>query len=306
MKYLTGNDNYSLTNTAIALGNFDGIHKGHQVLMQEILLAKAKGLASVVFTFDPHPSFVLANKEPVDLIFVREERVKRFERLGIDILIEYPFTLETAKMLPEDFIENILVNQLGAKLIVVGSDFRFGYKRQGDVNLLKKYANVYDYEVKIIEKEKYQDEIISSSHIRGLIRLGEIEQVNALLGEPFIICGNVEHGKKLGRTIGIPTANLIPKKEKLLPPNGVYVSKVRHQGVEYKGVTNVGTNPTLGHYDKVVETYIFDMNLELYGQEIEVLLLKFLRLEKKFSGLDVLVEQMQRDIESAKEYFASV
>lgn len=305
MNYITGKKTINLKNTAIALGNFDGIHKGHQLLIEEVNKRKSDGLKSVVFTLYPHPSFVLGNKESVDLIFTQEERKIKFLELGIDVLVEYPFDLELSEMKPEDFIKDILIRQFGAKVIVVGSDFKFGKNRQGDIKLLKELATIYNYEVVIIHKKIYHNEKISSSLIRELIKVGSMQQVTELLGSPYMIYGEVVHGNKIGRTINMPTANIIPNKKKLLPPNGVYASRVIIDSVVYNSITNIGKNPTVYADDtkNKIESYIFDFNKEIYGNNIQVLLLDFIRKEKKFKGLEQLSLQIQIDVKKAKDFF---
>lgn len=304
MKYLTEQKVFHFKKTAVALGNFDGIHKGHQSLLEEVVKAKEKQLTSVIFTLNPHPSFVVSNKEAVDLIYVGEEKVKKFEELGIDVLIEYPFTLETAKMLPETFIKKILLEQLDAKIIIVGNDYRFGYKRQGNVSLLKKYGKIFGYKVIELEKKEINNQIISSSRIRDYIKKGQIVEANELLRTPFSIMGKVQQGRKLGRKLGFPTANIIPSKEKLLPPNGVYITKTKLNNKWYKSITNIGSNPTIGKQEhKVVETYLFGINSVFYDKAIEVILLKHLRFEKKFDSIDNLVDQIKDDIKNAEVFF---
>ncbi|TCT15047.1 riboflavin kinase/FMN adenylyltransferase [Natranaerovirga pectinivora] len=307
MNYIVKEKKFNFKDTAVALGNFDGIHKGHQLLLKEVLEGKKEGLTSVAFTFNPHPSYIIASKKPVELILVGEERANKFDRLGIDVLIEYPFNEETLHMSPLNFIEEILIKQLDAKLIVVGNDYRFGHKRQGDINFLKNYASTYGYEIKIIEKKKINGIAISSSLIRETIKEGDMEKAKELLGESFRIIGKVDHGKKIGRKLGFPTANLVTKKDKLLPPNGVYATRTRIDNTWYNSITNIGVNPTVDSEGKnrTVETYIYDISLELYGHTIEVELLKYLREEQKFDSFETLQNQIVKDILEAKNYLKS-
>lgn len=304
MEYLNGETSFKLKNSAVALGNFDGIHKGHQLLIKEIVKMKEKNYKATIFTFSPHPKFVLSDKYSIELIYSQEERKQKFEKLGIDIVIDYPFTKDTALMSPNDFVEKILIDLLDVNIIAVGSDYRFGNKRKGDINLLKEYSKKYGFEVIVFEKMKIKDEIISSSKIRKLISKGKIEIANELLGDYFTIIGEVVQGKKLGRKLGTPTANIIPIKNKILPLNGVYVSKTIVNDKEYNSITNIGYNPTtIQNINKSVETYIFDFNNDIYGNNIEVKLLKFLRKENKFNNLVELQNQMNEDINKAQQFF---
>ena len=302
MKYITDKD-FKLKNTAVSLGKFDGIHQGHSLLINEVLEKKRKGYESVVFTFSLHPMSLFSEKE-VNLICTEEEKINLLESLGIDTLISYPFTKETAQTEPEDFIKNILVEQLDAKVIVVGNDYRFGKNRRGDVDLLKEYAKIYDYEVVVFEKLKIQDQMVSSTLIRQSIEQGDMKTVNELLGRPYTITGKVVHGRKLGRTLGIPTTNLLSVPNKLYPPNGVYASITVVDGKEYYGVTSIGTKPTVDSSNtKGIETYLFYFDQEIYDQNVEVQIYEFLRPEVKFDSLEELRAQMYRDTLNAGEYF---
>jgi riboflavin kinase/FMN adenylyltransferase len=303
MEYIAGNKNFEFKNSAITLGKFDGLHLGHRQLVDEVVSYKIQGLTSIVFSFLLHPSNIFSEKE-FELIYTEEEKRVILKRMGIDALISYPFTEETRSMEPEDFIRYILVKQLDTKIIVVGNDFRFGADRRGDVNLLKKYEEVYGYQVIAFEKMKMNNQIISSSIIRNSIKEGRMDKVNAMLGHPYFIRGEVVHGRKLGRTIGMPTTNLIPPSNKLLPPCGVYASKTRLDGILYPGVTNIGTKPTVGEEDFIgVETYIIDYNNDLYGKMIEVELHDYIRPEMKFGALEELMQQMAEDVALTKDYF---
>ena len=303
MKFLTKQYDFNFKETAVALGNFDGIHNGHQLLFEEINKSKESGLTSVVLTFDPHPSFILQHKEPVDIIYVREERQHKYDEMGVDVVIEYPYTEHTANMSSEEFVKNILVKQLGAKKIVVGKDYRFGKNRTGNVEVLKRFGSIYDFDVVVIEKKKYNDKIVSSSNIRELIKQGCIEEANILLGSEFFICGTVTYGKQLGAKLGIPTANIIPCKEKILPPKGVYMSRTTVNGQVYNSVTNIGNTPTVGVIKDVVETNIFDFDKNIYDTVIRVELVKFIRKEIKFNSIEDLIFQMNQDIRATKSYF---
>ena len=300
MEHILNTEEFHLENAAVCLGKFDGIHKGHRVLISYINKCKERGLQSVVFNFALHP-YTLFSKGEAKLIDTMQEKVKKLEELGVDILVSYPFTKETASMEPEEFIKKVLVDKVGAKLIVVGKDFRFGYQRKGNITMLKKYEKEYGYQLVALEKLLDDKQVVSSTRIRHEIKAGNMEKVAKLLEKPYTIIGEVIHGKQLGRTIGMPTINQAVPDEKIIPPKGVYVSKVIFQGKEYQGVTNVGNKPTVSGDKKVgVETHIIGYEGDLYGEVVTVELYHFLRPERKFSGVDELKKQMYQDMESAK------
>ena len=303
MKYISETTEFKLNNSVVTLGKFDGLHKGHQLLINHILELKKKGYLSVVFTFSLHPSNLFFDKDK-ELIYTEKEKKHKIEQLGLDVLVAYPFVKETACMEPEDFIKEVLVEKLDAKVIVVGKDFRFGHHRRGDVAMLKTLSVKYGYEVVAYDKLSQDGEIISSSRIKEELSNGNMEKVNGMLGSPFSIMGEVLHGRKIGRTLGMPTTNLLPLDHKLLPPNGVYASMTRVDNKEYHSVTNIGYKPTVGAENKKgVETYIIDYDNDLYGKEIEILLYSYERGEEKFDSLEELKQCMYKDIAYAKQYF---
>ncbi len=302
MNYITGTTQFKLENTAVCLGKFDGLHKGHMELIHQILKYKDKGYNSVMFTFDYHPSNLFSDKE-TQLIYTEEEKRKKLEELGVDTLIAYPFTKQTASTSPDEFIKDILVNKLGAKVVIVGSDFCFGRNREGNTKLLQQASSEYGFKLIICSKIQLNNKEISSTLIRNELLNGNMELASEMLDKPFSISGEVLHGKKIGRTLGMPTTNLVPDSIKLLPPNGVYISKTIIDGEYFEGITNIGYKPTVGDNKRGVETFIFDFNDDLYGKEIEVLLYHFVRAEQKFDSLEELKKQMLMDIDYGKEYF---
>jgi len=302
MDYISGTK-FKYKNSAVTLGKFDGLHMGHQQLLDLIISYKSHGLTAIMFSFMLHPSNLFSEKE-FELIYTEEEKIAKLKRMEIDVLISYPFTEDTRTMDPEVFIRDILVGQLDAKVIVVGNDFHFGINRTGDVTLLKSYEERYGYKVIACEKTKCKKKVVSSSTIRKALKEGNIDLVNSMLGHAYSIRGEVVHGRKLGRTIGMPTTNLIPPSNKLLPPCGVYSSKSRINGVYYPGVTNIGYKPTVGEDEQLgVETYIFDYSADLYGKTIEVELYTFMRGEIKFASIEELTHKMHEDIELARKEF---
>lgn len=303
MKYIAGDTNFKFKNSAVTLGKFDGLHLGHQLLLDQIKSYKKQGLTTIMFSFLYHPYNLFSDKE-FELIYTEEEKLSKVKKSGLDVLVSYPFTEETRSIEPEAFIKDILIDKLDAKVIVVGNDFRFGYKRKGDVKLLREMEKVYGYKLIACEKKKNKDGIISSSAIRNELKEGNIEAANAMLGQPYSITGEVLHGRRIGRTLGIPTTNILPPPNKLLPPCGVYTSKTLIDGIYYPGITNIGYKPTVGGEEKKgVETYIFDLDQDLYGKVIEVVLHSYVRPELKFNSLEELKIKMQGDIEFARDYF---
>ncbi len=264
-----------------------------------------KGFQTVVFTFDFHPMSLLTGKKQ-SLIYTKEERLRIVKEMGIDVLIEYPFTQETAHMMPEDFVRDVLVRDIGAKVIVVGDDFHFGYQRSGDVSFLKKHAAAYGYVVDNCEKLCVHGEEISSTMIRGYIAEGRMETVTELLGRPYEINGKVIPGKANGRKVDMRTANLAPDDIKLLPPEGVYASVVQIEGMEgkYYALTNIGRNPTVGDHNELrIETHVVDFSGDLYDRMITVRIYQRLRDEHKFASLEEVKAQVMKDQEKAMAYF---
>lgn len=302
MKIIKDTLDFSISEiSAVTLGKFDGIHKGHQKLMRMILEKRKQGLKSVVFTFGQMPGTVLCGKGRT--ILTGAERRKHLEGLGIDYMVECPFVPEIIQMEPEAFVEKILVGQLHAKYIAVGPDFRFGHNRKGSVKLLKQLAPVFGYEVEVFEKECLEDKVISSTYVRYMLQNGEMETVEKLLGYPYYVSGTVVHGHAIGRKLGIPTLNLIPDDEKMLPPNGVYLTKTVFGQEEHLGITNVGVKPTIsGEELKGIETHLFDYEGNLYGREVTVVFYAFERPERRFESLEDLKKQLKEDVVWGKQH----
>ena len=278
MRYLTKTLDFdSRGDSVVTLGEFDGLHRGHMLLIRRVLaIGRTEGLETVVFTFDVPPQSKVQHVKPHQLL-TNEERRARLEQLGMDCLVECPFVDEVMHMTPEAFIKEILVDKLHAKKIVVGKDFGFGYKRSGTAEMLKEMGPSLGFETEIIEKAEENGREISST-------------------------GEIVHGHALGRTIGVPTINQIPPAEKLLPPFGVYVSEVKIEGKIYYGITNIGVKPTVQEKFTGVETNLFDCSEDLYGKQAEVSLLKFLRPEQKFVSIDALKNQLDHDVAAGKKY----
>ena len=300
MQYYHNSKPFVLQNTAVACGKFDGIHLGHQELLKQIIFYRQAGLAPTVFSFDPSISKVMPDNDR--FIYSSAERQLILEQIGVDYLAEYAFEPKLASLTPKQFIAEILVKQLGAKAIVVGEDFRFGYQRSGSVDTLINYSSQYGYQVYVVAKQKDNIGKISSSRIRQVISQGDMIGARTMLGRYYFIKGEVVHGRQLGRTIGIPTANLAIPDYKLIPPRGVYVTRITVDEQVYYGITNVGNKPTVDGNADGVETYIFDFEGNLYGSEIIVEFLKFRRRECQFESVEELARQMHQDVEFGKSY----
>lgn len=306
MRVITGTREFQIEEpTAVTIGKFDGRHKGHQKLLREMLCFKERqGLKAAVFTFDMAPAGVMAGRVQT-VITTNQERRNKMAKMGIDYLVEFPFDQETAHIQPEEFVSEVLVRQMHARAVVVGTDCSFGYKGKGNAQLLKEMSESCGFEAVIIEKEQDDHRDISSTYVREELDLGNMEKANELLGEPYAIHGVVVHGNHIGGAIlGFPTANILPPPEKHLPPFGVYVSQVLVDGSLYRGVTNIGKKPTVAGESPVgVETFIMGLEENLYGKEIEVQLLNFERPEQKFASLKELKERIEKDKEYAAAYF---
>lgn len=307
MKYIKNTTDFYIEEpTVISLGKFDGIHRGHELLMERLTAKKEQGLAAVIFTFDIPPRKSVQNVQ-AKVLTTNEEKQHMFERIGVDYLVECPFTTAIMCMEAEDFIEKI-VRQLHVKCFVVGSDFHFGHNRRGDHAMLAAYAEKYGYEVLVIEKMKEDARDISSTYVREEIAAGNIRKANHLLGYRYFVAGQVLHGNHIGgKRLGIPTINQIPPEEKLLPPNGVYVTEVFIGDEKYRAVTNVGCKPTIEGRNPIgVETHLLDFAGDIYGKMVVVEFLAEIREERKFASMDALKEQMMNDIAFARNYFVTV
>lgn len=281
---------YQLKHTAICIGKFDGLHAGHRLLIDSIKTYQEK--LKVLFTF----SFLES-----EYIYSKEEKRYLAERLGIDVYIDCPFDDEFCRMPPEKFLEQVLRKECGAEVISVGEDFRFGYRRGGDVQFLQNRCALDGFELNVFPKKEMAGSVVSSTRIRTLLREGDIQMANRLLFQPYFIYGTVCRGNRLGSTkLNMPTANQIPAAGKILPPFGVYASQVQIHGRIYAGVTNIGIKPTIPGGNTVgAETHIIGFDGDLYGVNICVELCAFLRKEQRFSGLELLRDQMEKDKDQA-------
>ncbi|MDO4647402.1 MAG: riboflavin biosynthesis protein RibF [Eubacteriales bacterium] len=294
MEYIrTDGDFPRLSDSSVTLGKFDGVHRGHRKLIEQVLLKKDEGNIGVMFAFEMSDQ----------MIFSREERKDLLRDLGMDVLIECPLSEKIRHMKAESFVKEILVGDLKASSVVIGEDYRFGFERKGTPALLKKLGEKYGFETIVIPKEKEGRRKVSSTYIRDQLRTGKIEKVNQLLGTRFFLKGVVEHGAGLGHKVLLPTVNLIPPKEKLMPPNGVYFTRSRFGEECFEGITNVGYKPTVDGSYLGVETYLFGCDKDLYGRDCLVEFFHYERPEFHFSGLPELKKQLLKDAELGKEFF---
>lgn len=303
MQIIEGTTQFRLAKeSAVAIGKFDGIHRGHAVLLKQILEQKKQGMLAAVFTFQPSVTAFFGRTEEKELTTLREKR-KYFAAMGVDILIEFPFNKETAAIEPECFVRDVLAGQMKAGFIAAGADISFGAGGRGNKELLNQMAKESGFRVEIIDKVMYQEQEISSTLVREKVECADMETVAELLGRSYGIEGVVEEGKKLGRKLGMPTLNLYPPKDKLLPPRGVYFSLVECKGKNFQAITNIGHKPTVNDTSLVtVESYLYDYEGDMYGQEIVTKLLHFKRPEMKFPDVCTLKAQMEADIEAGRKF----
>ena len=292
-----------LESSVVALGNFDGVHKGHQELIKTAVdLAKKKGISSVVFTFSNHPMNVLAGKTVVKNIMDINEKAQVFENLGVDYMVNVQFNDFIRKSEPEYFVKRFLIKNLKMQHAVCGFNYTFGFKAEGTSELLKKMGEELGFGVTIIPELQVLGTTVSSTRIRKLISEGNMKEYKDCTGRLYRIEGKVMEGQKLGRKMGFPTVNLNLLDEYALPLNGVYVTKTYVNNVEYKSVTNVGVKPTVGTFQKNAETHIFDFDGDLYGQIVKIEFVDMLRPEKKFDNFNDLAAQIEQDCLDAKAY----
>lgn len=291
--------------TVVTIGTFDGVHIGHRKIIDRLIeVGRKEGLEPTILTFFPHPRMVLQEDSGLKLINTIDERKIILENTGVDNLIVHPFTKEFSRLSAHQFVEEILVEQLHAKKIVIGYDHRFGRNRTANIEDLKKFGKEFGFEVEEISKQDIDEVAVSSTKIRKALNDGEMEKANTYLSQPFMLTGKIVKGKSLGRKLGFPTANLqIAESYKLIPKNGVYIVKSTIDGKQVFGMTNIGTNPTIGEGNtQSIETYFFDLNKDLYGKTLQIDFLKRIRDEEKFDSLEELSQAMEKDKEIALRY----
>ncbi len=290
--------------SSIALGTFDGLHRGHMELIKKLIqTCKSNNLTSIVYTFSNHPREITSNKNNTKKIISNTQKVELFKNTGIDILVFVDFDELHKNIEAENFVRKILINKLNMKSMVVGFDCRFGKNAQGDLNTLKLLSQEYKFDVEVVQPIMIQDEIISSTLIRFYLTEGEIEKANYFLNRNYEIHGKVIKGKQLGKKLGFPTANILSTDNLCLPKSGVYATKTYINDKFYYSVTNVGVNPTFNQTNHNIETYIFNFDKNIYNQEIRVCFYKRLRDELKFDNIQELCNKINEDILITKKYF---
>ena len=297
MKYITGIESYSgQKRSAVTLGKFDGLHLGHQKLIDKIISYASDECESIVCAFDMHRDSLMTGRE-------RREHLEP----KVDWLIDQPFTKSLREMEAEEFIDRILYKVLRAAHIVVGTDFSFGYGKRGNAVLLQEMADQYGYTVDVIEKERYLGTVISSTYIKDALAQGDVKLAERLLGYPYEMTGIVRHGKQLGRTLGFPTMNIEPEKNKILPRFGVYACRVRIDGKWYDAVGNAGIKPTVtDEQRRLLEVFVYGYDGDAYGKEITAQFCEFERPETKFGSVEELKNNVMRDMRYGERYFAAL
>jgi riboflavin kinase / FMN adenylyltransferase len=299
-------EQYALSASCVTIGAFDGIHLGHRKVIQSLVeQAVLRQLPSIMITFHPHPALALGKIDHPEYLLDLDEKINLIMSLGVDYLITLPFTEAFAEMRAEDFI-SLLLKHLGMKMLITGDDFTLGKNREGNLKILQELGAKYAFDLLHIPEIDDQGKRISSTYIRELLKQGDLRKANQLLGRIFQFSGIVENGDHRGRKIGFPTANLIPDPERLLPKFGVYATLLQWEQQLFPAITNVGVRPT--YYDEglqvTIETFILDFNETLYDQPITLYMVDFIRPEEKFSSSEALHQQIEKDIQTAREMLA--
>ncbi|MDC7996558.1 bifunctional riboflavin kinase/FAD synthetase [Gilvibacter sediminis] len=293
--------------TVVTIGTFDGVHAGHRVLLGRLTDdAKAMGCESVIFTMFPHPRMVLQPDVDIKLIQTIDEREAVLDRVGIDHLVIEPFTKEFSRMSAEDFVQQLLVEKLNAKKVIIGYDHRFGRNRRADVSDLRRLGEEFGFEVEEVGAQEVDAITVSSTKIRKALMEGDLDTANTYLADPFTLTGTIAKGRGLGRQLGYPTANLeIAENYKLIPKNGVYIVKSQIDKKSVFGVMNIGNNPTVGGDKTTIETYFMDFEADLYGHKLQIELLSRIRDEQRFGSTEELTAAIAKDQKIAEAYVRS-
>jgi riboflavin kinase/FMN adenylyltransferase len=294
-----------LSNAVVTSGTFDGVHLGHQKILKRLTeIAQSSGGEAVVLTFWPHPRMVVSSdSQDLKLLSTLDEKIELLAQNGVNHLVVIPFTREFSELSSEEFIQQILVKKIGTKKLIIGYDHRFGRNREGSFDYLKENAGRYGFEIEEITKQEIDNLTVSSTKIRQSLLNGQTHIANELLGRPYHFAGLVAKGRQLGRTIGFPTANVqVSESFKLIPANGVYAVRILVRSQSHFGIMNIGNRPTVEGIGRTQEVFIFDFDTDIYGEKLTAELLRFIRPEQRFEGLEALKTQIYKDIEVAKGY----
>lgn len=307
MRIIRGIKNYSekFPNPVLTLGNFDGVHLGHQAIFRKVVdRSKEIGGTAIAFTFEPHPLKVLAPERSPLLLNTFHGKMRLIETSGIHVAICADFTRQFAAQDPEDFAKRVLVEKIGVREVYVGYDYAFGKGREGSIESLREMGQRFGFTVGAVEAVQVNGTVVSSSLVRDLISSGRVDETHPYLGRFYSIEGNVIHGESRGHSLGFPTANIQTANE-LLPAYGVYAVRALAAGRHIDGVASIGVRPTFGAGPVSIEVFLFGYEGNLYGKHLEVAFIKRLRGEQKFPDVDALVGQMHKDVEQAKEILAA-
>ena len=287
LTYLSGRDR----SCALTIGKFDGLHRGHRMLIENVVHEAAeRGILSAVLSFEMTPEVLLTRTEKAELL----------EKAGVDLFLCVPFSASVIRMEAGAFVRQVILDGLHAAHVCMGEDFRFGYHRAGSAAFLSEEAEKYGFSVHVAPSLQEEGRKVGSSWIKELLKEARIEEVNHLLGYEYFLTGEVIHGRELGRTLGVPTANIVPEKEKLLPPFGVYFTRSLIGGRICPGITNIGCKPTVNGTFAGAETYLYDTSGDLYGEQQKISLLRFLRPEVRFPSVEALKEQLMKDVRAGE------
>jgi riboflavin kinase/FMN adenylyltransferase len=292
-----------LVHPVLALGNFDGLHRGHLKIIERVKRgAVEQGGTPMAMTFDPHPPRVVRPDKAPPLLMTKAQRLDALHRAGIECVAVVRFTRELSQWDPETFVRTVLVEWLRISKVWVGANFLFGHGRSGNFSVLRTLGQRYGFRADKIDPVRYKDFVVSSTRIRRLVSEGRMDEAGALLGHPYYIDGEVAHGRGRGREIGVPTANLATANE-LIPPHGVYATTMTVDGIIHAGITNVGVRPTFGETDGAIETHLLGYTGDLYGQHVRLSFVQRLRDERRFPDVDALRAQIQADQRRAERLF---
>lgn len=303
MQYFYDKD-FKMNNTCVSFGHFDGLHRGHRAVINKLIEQEKKNLTSVLLSFDYVPTNIFGVEK---VIYNEEEKQMILAENAPNVMISYPFTKDTANMDPETFVKDILVDKLGVKVIVAGENCRFGKGCSGDIKTLESLASKYGYDVVCVDTAYENNEEITSKIIYNALCEGLLDKANKLLGHTFTMLGEIAHGKALGRTVGMPTANLAVSENKLIPKHGVYATLSEVDGKKVQGLTNIGKRPSVDDNDYVtIETFLLDFSKNIYGKKVVLEVHSYIRGVHKFNNLDEVKKQVEKDITSIRAYLNSI